>query len=244
MPPSAKVQLLGVRIDRVLWPEIIVFARQALAGRQPKQIVTVNGELILTAQNNPEFREIINAADLVIPDSTNVVWLSRWKGQPLPGVTPGSDLVIRLARLAAEEQKRIFLLGSRPGVGERAAAKLKQMFPGLKVTADSADPDDRGGLEKIKAEKPAIVLVGYGAPKQELWIDQHKEETGAKILVGVGGTFDMLAGVLPRAPKILRSVHLEWLWRLILQPSRIGRAWRAVVVFPWRVLFDQEGRRS
>lgn len=244
MPPSVKVQLLGVRVDRVGWPEILAFTQQALAGERPKQIVTVNGEFILTAQDDPKFRTIINGADLVIPDSTNVVWLSRLRGQPLPGVTPGSDLVIHLARLAAQEKEKIFLLGSRPGVGERAAAKLKQTFPGLEVVFDSADPGDPTGLEKIKAEKPAIVLVGYGAPKQELWINQHKEETGAKILVGVGGTFDMLAGVLPRPPKWLRSLHLEWLWRLILQPSRLGRIWRAVVVFPWKVLLNRVNHRD
>lgn len=237
--PFKSISILGCRIDVVTWPDIDQFCRTALTGSQARQIVTINGEIILQAEQQPDLKEAINQADLVIADSTNVIWVSQLKGRGLPARTPGSDLVNRLAQLATETGQSIFLLGGRPGIAERAGKNLQTKFPGLKIAGTSyADPNQLEVVQVIKKSGAAIVLVGYGAPKQELWIKQHKVATGAKLLVGVGGTFDMLAGLLPRAPEFLRALHLEWLWRLFLQPSRLGRILRAVVVFPIRAFFS------
>jgi len=233
------VRLLGVRVDDVSWASLDQYFRDSLQGSAPQQIVTVNGEHILAASRDSKHAGAINSAELVVPDTTNVLWLSRLKGRGLTQKTPGVDISLHLAKVAEEKGASMFLLGSQPGVGQKAADKLKKQFPNLKIAGISPkNPDDLSAIEDIKASQADIVLVGYGAPKQEYWIAEHKKATGAKILVGVGGTFDIIAGLLPRAPKLIRSLQLEWLWRLILQPSRIGRIWNAVVVFPLKVIFS------
>jgi len=236
MSPSNSVTILGCRIDNVTWDTIIEFAKQALKGSQARQIVTLNGEFILAAQRDEEFRQTINGADLVIPDSTNIVWVSRLRGGNLTQITPGSDCTVKLCELAAKMGKSVYFLGGRGGVAQKSAERLQYQFPGLTVAGWSeADPNSIDPAD-IAASGADIVLVAYGAPKQDKWIAKNGSATGAKLLMGVGGTFDMLAGRLPRAPKIMRALHLEWLWRLLLQPSRIGRIWNAVVVFPIRAL--------
>lgn len=221
------------------WPIITEFCLQALRGSEPKQIVTVNGEIILEADRNPIYKEVINKADMNIPDSTNVYWVSQLKGQLLPMITPGSDLVIRLAELATKNSYSIFLLGGRGDVPEKAASALKKQFSNLKIAGTSnTNPHDQTVLKQIQTSQADILLVAYGAPKQEFWIAEHKSKLPTRILVGVGGTFDMLAGVLPRAPQIFRLLHLEWLWRVIIQPSRLSRVFNAVVVFPLKALFS------
>ncbi len=232
------IRLLGVRVDNLDWPAIDSFAKKAFEGNETNQVVTVNGEHILAAENNPRHRDVINNADLVVPDTTNVVWVSRLKGRGLQQTIPGVDLSLRLAKIAAETNHSLFLLGSRTYIAEKAAQKLREMYPSLEIAGtSSADPDELEVIKEIKDSGADIVLVAYGAPAQEYWIAEHKAATGAKILVGVGGTFDMIAGILPRAPKWLRALHLEWLWRLMIQPSRIGRIWNALIVFPLKAIF-------
>ncbi len=231
-------KILGFRVDSVTWPEIENFCRTSLSQTTPKHIVTINGEMILQALENPNLASAIHHADLVIPDSTNVFWVADWQNQPLSAITPGSDLIRRLSRLAAELGKSIYLLGAQEGIAAKAAEVLQKSVPNLKVAGtSSADPTDTDVVSEIKKSGADIVFVGYGAPAQEIWIAKYRSEIGAKIFVGLGGTFDMVAGVLPRAPRVFRSLHLEWLWRLILQPKRIKRIWRAVVVFPLRAIF-------
>ena len=238
MIPST--QILGVRVDIVDWGNIRKICRQFLVQDQPRQIVTVNGEFILAAQKNPTFRDIINSADLVIADSTNVVWAARIFAHPGLKITPGSELVEHLAKLAISQGHGLFLLGGQEGIAKRAAIKLVEKHPGLRIDGTSAaNPDDQTTVRIIKRSGAKIVLVAYGQPHQESWIAKHKNGTGARILVGVGGTFDMLAGRFPRAPQPLRLLHLEWLWRLLLQPSRWRRVWRAVIVFPWRIFWGR-----
>ncbi len=239
MPPESKARLFGVRLDRLSWAELDNYCQHALLEDSPKQLVTANGEILLKAADDKKYAETLNGADLVIPESTNVAWVLALKGFPVKNITPGADLVNRLARIAAKNQKSIFLLGAEEGIADKAASKLRQTNPGLKIAGCSnSDPDNPYVSKQIRDSEADVVLVAYGAPAQEKWIATHKRELGAKILVGIGGVFDMLAGLTPRAPRLWRVLHLEWLWRLILQPSRIGRIWRAVVIFPLKALFS------
>lgn len=238
MPLKSEAHIFGVRIDRLSWVELDQYCQQALLENYPKHIVTANGEILLKASEDKQYASTLDCADLVIPESTNVAWVLALKGMPVKQITSGADLVHHLARIATENQKSIFLLGGREGIAAKAGKRLKQLSPGLKIAgSSSADPNDPYVLKPIRDSGADIVLVAYGAPKQEEWIAQHKNELGAKILVGIGGTFDMLAGVTPRAPQFFRTLRLEWLWRLILQPRRFGRIWRAVVIFPLKALF-------
>ncbi len=231
------ITILGCRVDNVDWTDIDAFCAEALKGTTPKHIVTINGEQILQAQKNSEYQVALNSADLIIPDSTNVVWLSALRGTPLKAVTPGSDLTLHLAKLASVTGQSIFLLGSQEGIAAKAGGQLQKLYPTLVIAGtSSANPDDEWIVNDIAKSGAAIVLIAYGAPTHDLWIQKNMGSTGAKILVGIGGTFDMLAGRLPRAPQWMRTLHLEWFWRLLLQPQRIVRIWKAVVVFPLKAL--------
>ncbi|MEK9167400.1 MAG: WecB/TagA/CpsF family glycosyltransferase [Patescibacteria group bacterium] len=236
MPLKSEARIFGVKIDRLSWAELDEFCRKSLLEDSPNHIVTANGEILLRAHDNKSYRDLLNSAELVITDSTNVSWVLALKGKPT-SVTQGADLVNHLARIATETRSSIFLLGAKDGIALKAGDKLKKMNPGLRIAGTSStNPDEVHTIKQIKDSGADIVLVAYGAPKQEEWIATHRNELGAKILVGIGGTFDMLAGVTPRAPYLLRALRLEWLWRLLLQPTRIGRIWRAVVIFPMKAL--------
>ncbi len=204
-------------------------------------ITTINGEIALLARKYPDYRTILNRADLAIPDSTNVVWVARLKGAELKRTTPGVELVERLGGIAAEMNKSIYLLGSQGGAAAKTAEILQQKFPGLEVAGVSeAEPDDPAIAAEIRRKNPDIVFVAYGAPKQEKWIVEHKDQVTAKIMVGIGGSFDMISGIFPRAPRAWRRMHLEWLWRLILQPQRFWRIIKAVIIFPLLALFNKD----
>ncbi|MEX1051834.1 MAG: WecB/TagA/CpsF family glycosyltransferase [Patescibacteria group bacterium] len=238
--PLPNIYLLGTRIDAVNWEMIERFCQAALIQGAPKVITTINGEIVLMARKNPAYRQILNRADLAIPDSINVVWVARLKGAPLRRPTPGVELVERLCRIAADMQKSVYFLGSQNGAGQKAAEALVSKFDDLEVAGVSeAGPEDPATAAEVRRKNPDIVFVGYGAPRQEQWINQYKEQTTAKILVGVGGSFDIIAGVLPRAPQLMRRLHLEWLWRLWLQPKRLWRIIKAVIVFPLLALFNK-----
>ncbi len=237
MPPTS-IYLLGTRIDVVNWEMVERFCRAALVQGAPKMITTINGEIALLARKNAPYRAILNRADLAMPDSTNVVWVARLKGAPLRQPTPGVELVERLCRIAADMQKSVYFLGGQGGAAQKTAEAMNSKFDDLEVAGVSeANPEDPATATEIRKKNPDIVFVAYGAPKQEQWINQYKEQTTAKILVGIGGSFDMISGTLPRAPEWLRRMRLEWLWRLYLQPKRVWRVIKAVVIFPLLALF-------
>lgn len=231
--------ILGVRINNVGWEVIDSFCRAALIQAAPKMITTINGEIILTASKNPEYKRVLNTADLAIPDSTNVVWVGRLKGYKFGQPTPGSELLTRICKIAEESKKSVFFLGGMDNVAKITADKMLDQFPDLEIAGVSnAGPTDPKLVSYVRRKNPDIVFVAYGAPKQELWIDKNKEKVTAKIMVGVGGTFDMISGKFPRAPQWIRKLHLEWLWRLSLQPKRIVRTFKALVIFPLKALFS------
>jgi len=231
------LDILGVRVDNVDWNDILDFCLRAFYTGSSKQISTINGEFILEARHNKYFQEILNSSDLNICDSTNVSIASSWLNNELKAITPGSDLVVKLSELAQKENKSVFLLGSKDNIAALASDKLKELFPKLNIAGTSnLNPTDEEAITIIKQAKPDILFVAYGAPKQEIWIFENKPRLPAKILVGVGGSFEMLAGVKKRAPMWLRTTHLEWLWRLIIEPKRIGRILNATIVFPFLVI--------
>ncbi len=188
----------------------------------------------MAARRLPEFRATIEQADLVTADGVGIVLAARLLGRPLRGRITGVDLVEALAA-AGDPELALFLLGAAPGVAERAARRLAARSPGCRIAgtwAGSPQPEESGeALARIAAARPAVLLVAYGAPAQELWIARHRRElerAGVVLAVGVGGAFDYLAGVVPRAPRPLRRLGLEWLYRLVRQPWR----WRRQLALP------------
>ncbi|MBT3865166.1 WecB/TagA/CpsF family glycosyltransferase [Candidatus Peregrinibacteria bacterium] len=239
--------------------------------KRKRVIVTPNPEIILKAENNNRYRKILNKADLSIPDGIGVLWASKFnrisKKQSIPkkigqwfvslAIIPfdpkyirteiperltGSDLTKRICALAAQKNKKVYLLGAQEGIAKLTAKKLKKLYPKLKIAGTHAGtPDKRDEdkiIQKIRKSKADILFVAYGAPSQELWIDRNiKKIPTVKIAAGIGGTFDFLSGNIPRAPKNFRKYGLEWAYRLYKEPRRIKRIFNATIKFPIKVLF-------
>jgi len=223
-------RVLGVRVGCVDMVEAVAVIERLIEARGPLQLVaTTNPEFIMRARRDPEFRRVLEHSALCVPDGIGLVWALRRQGVDQQERVAGSDLVPALADLCARRGWRPFLLGARPGVGAEAARRLEKRYPGLRVAGTHAGSplpaDDEETLRRIEAARPDLLLVGYGHPRQEFWVERNRDRLAVPVAIGVGGTFDFLAGRVKRAPEIVRRVHLEWFWRLLLQPWRIRRMW-------------------
>ena len=189
-------------------------------------VATVNPEFVMRASGDRDFARVLESADLCLADGTGVVWAARRKGCRIRGPVAGVDLIPPLAAMCARRGFELFLLGAAPGVAAELASRLQAERPGLKVAAYAGSPDsssDDEALKLIRAHHTRVLLVAYGAPKQELWIDRTKDRAGVAVAIGVGGAFDYLTGRVSRAPAWMRRAGLEWLHRLVRQPWRIRR---------------------
>jgi N-acetylglucosaminyldiphosphoundecaprenol N-acetyl-beta-D-mannosaminyltransferase len=238
----ASNRVLDVPIDGLGWGDI----EKKLGSGEGLWIVTANPEILLLARKNKTYREAISSADLRTVDGFGLFLVSsvlRRKSERLTGV----ELSEHLLQFAWTNHLRVGLLGGEFGEAAEAGKKLSECYPGLEILVEEGGSINDAGVEDPKAEaarermilySPQILLVAFGAPRQELWIHEHRNEfADLRAVVGVGGTFNFWAGRLKRAPRWMRSFGLEWLWRLILEPRRIGRIWRAVVIFPILALF-------
>ena len=192
----------------------------------PHLVATVNPEFVMRAQRDQQFARVLEGADLCLPDGVGVVWAARRQGCEMPGPVAGVDLVQPLAEMCARRGLRLFLLGAAPGVAAELADRLRDGYRGLEVNAHAGSPDpvdDIDTLHRIHDHRADVLLVAYGAPAQELWIDRLKNRLGVSVAMGVGGAFDYLTGQVPRSPAWMRRAGLEWLGRLARQPWRIRR---------------------
>jgi N-acetylglucosaminyldiphosphoundecaprenol N-acetyl-beta-D-mannosaminyltransferase len=230
-----QARILGVRVDCLDSTETMERIEGFVGSGRLHQVATVNPEFVMRAQNDPEFARVLESADLCLPDGTGVVWAARRQGCGLREPVAGTDLVEPLAALCARRALRLFLLGARPGVAEELAVRLAADNPGLQVAAHPGDPDpsqDEQSLRRISDHRTDVLLVAYGAPTQELWIDRLRSRLTVSVAMGVGGAFDYLTGRVPRAPAWMRRAGLEWLHRLGHQPWRFRR----MTVLPLYVL--------
>lgn len=231
-------KILGVKIDEYSFNEVMQKITEFLKSNTFHQIATINPEFVVAAQKDTEFLNILNQTDLNVPDGFGLKCAAFFKRVKIGERITGVDLTWEIAKLASEKEYSIYLLGGKPGVAELTAQRLKLLYRNLKIAGTYAgSPQEEGISERIIKSKADILLVAYGAPAQEKYIYQNHSKLNCKIAMGVGGTFDYIAGVLPRAPKIMRSLGLEWLYRLFKQPSRIKRIYTAVIKFPLMVIF-------
>ncbi|HYO87437.1 MAG TPA: WecB/TagA/CpsF family glycosyltransferase, partial [Candidatus Limnocylindrales bacterium] len=198
--------------------------------RRLHHVCTINPEMVMIAQQDANFGHILQRADLTVPDGVGLLWAARRRSQPLPERVTGSDGVPLIAERAASEGWRLFLLGAAPGVADQAAAALCARFPGLRIVgvySGSPSPDEEAGLcARVNASSADVLFVAYGAPEQDKWIARNRPRLNVAMAMGVGGSLDFAAGVMPRAPRALQRAGLEWLYRLWLQPWRIKRMLR------------------
>jgi len=232
MPRSPALRILGIPIHDVTLDEAVEQAAAWVREGGAHQIATVNPEFVMAARRDPAFRAVLEGADLCLPDGVGITLAARYLGRPLRERVAGVDLAEALAARAAREGWRLFLLGAAPGVADRVASVLAARYPGLTVAGTHAGSPRREEEEdivrRVREAGADVLLVAYGAPAQDLWLARNLARTGAKVGVGVGGAFDYIAGVVPRAPRWMRRAGLEWLYRLIRQPWR----WRRQRVLP------------
>lgn len=240
--PIPTVDILGVAVHRIdmagMLAQIDAWIESARRGEAAgcRQICTVNPEFIMDAQTDPAFAAALRRADLRVPDGVGVLWAAQRRGVRLVERVTGSDGIYRISQAAAQSGWTLFLLGAAPGVAARTAQLLCSRYPGLVVVGSYAgSPDDAlwpAICAQLNAACPDILLIAYGHPRQDLWIDRHRHELPVGVAMGVGGAFDFVAGVTPRAPRFLQRLGLEWLFRLVRQPWR----WRRMSKLPWFVL--------
>ena len=227
-----KVDILGVNVDAMTMSESVAQIETYMAGEEPVMIATANAEMIMRATQDEELRDILNRAAIVTADGAGTVWAARHLGYEMPERVAGYDLAQQLMKNSVRQGQRIYFFGSAPGVAEKAKAKAEQLYPGIQIvgTRDGyfTEADEPAIIEDIKAKRPHLLLVALGVPKQEKWLAKHQAELGVPVAIGVGGTLDVMAGVMKRAPLWMQKAKLEWLFRGwlfrgMLQPKRAGR---------------------
>lgn len=253
------MRLMGVKIDEVTRAE----ARAAL--QKAQVIFTPNPEILLEARRNKKFKEALKSGTLMLPDGHGLLLVSTlkrlrskflravfylpamllflfWKGpfkRVFPEIIHGSDFMLELIEWGERNKKSVFFLGGKQGVAERTAKVFKKKFPTLKVAGFFATDPSEKAFEEVKRARAQILFVAYGAPKQEIWIAKYAQKIPSLFhIMGVGGSFDFWSGEVKRAPRLLRVMGLEWLWRLFLQPlKRLRRIYHATIKFPVISLF-------
>lgn len=234
-----RLNVLGVGVDTYSMEDAANVLVAAMEQDKPFSVYTPNSEIILYAYNNPDYMKILNRGDMITPDGIGVVYASKILKRPLSERVGGFDLANLVLQKIAGTGKRVYLFGGKPGVAEEAAKNICQLYPGTEIcgTADGYfDAEkEREIIKDIQDKKPDLLFVCLGFPKQETWIDAHKNELSAKVCMGIGGSLDVFAGTVKRAPEGFQKLGLEWLYRLLKQPSRFIRM-LALPKFGWTVL--------
>jgi len=214
-----KIFLLGVGLTNASEQEVLEFIYTGLQNSSERYyIVTPNPEFLVMAHKDNDYKNILNNAKLALADGIGVVWGARFLGKPLKQRVSGTDLTESLCNYMSKRPITVSFLGGGPKIAELTAECLQKKYPGLKVSWFSQEYD-----KSLKDKKTDILFVAFGAPKQEIWIAKNLDNLNAKVVMGVGGAFDFITGKVPRAPRLLRNLGLEWLFRLIVQPWRIKR---------------------
>nr|WP_325221303.1 WecB/TagA/CpsF family glycosyltransferase [uncultured Oscillibacter sp.] len=220
-----RINVLGVGFDNVLMIEAVARGVDMLSQPGAHYVVTPNPEIVEICRKNPEAMRAVNGADLVLADGIGIIKGARILGTPLKARNPGIEFAAYLMKEMAEKGLSLYLLGAKPGVAEAAGKRLAEKYPGLKIagTHDGYFQEDGPVIEDIRRSGADCVFVCLGAPKQELWMAKHGEAAGARLLCGLGGSLDVFAGVVERAPKFWSDHGLEWFYRLCKDPRRAGR---------------------
>lgn len=243
--------IFGVNIDKLSQIEVVEKIQQFLKGKETRTIYTPNTEIVMIAKEDNKLKDILNRGDIVIPDGIGLIYGAKLKKKHLPERVTGCDISYEILRLANDEGYSVYLLGGQEGVAKEAGENILDQYPNVKLAgvqngyfkgAHIGQPgheEEVAILHNINQSKADILFVGLGAPKQEVWIDENKDKLDCKVIIGNGGTVDILSGRIKRAPEIYQKLGLEWLYRLVKQPSRIKRQ-MLLPKFIIQVIFSKE----
>jgi N-acetylglucosaminyldiphosphoundecaprenol N-acetyl-beta-D-mannosaminyltransferase len=226
--PRAAVTVLGCPIGPLTMEQTLAWCLDACWSNRPAAILlTANASHLVDMQRNPQLQQACLAADLITADGMSIVWASRMLGQPLPERVTGVDLLTQLLGRCEQHGLRIFFLGAKPEVLDRFLAVCTAKHPKLQVAGwrDGYFPatEDDAVVRQIAASRPDILFVAMPSPFKDMWCQRHRDRLGTRLIIGVGGSFDVLAGIVPRAPSWMQRAGLEWSWRLLREPRRLWR---------------------
>lgn len=230
-----KVNILDIPFVNIKFDEMVNETVKRISKSEKTFIVTANPEIVMYAKRNDLYKQNLLVADYIVPDGFGILLGSRILGSPLEERVTGFDLTMKLLSLAVDNGWRVYLLGGTEDTNEKAASNMLSKYPGIKLAGRHHgyfENDEEKIIEEVKSSRADIVLVAMGFPKQEQWISSHLRLFDKGIFIGVGGTIDVLAGTVKRAPLFWRKSNLEWLYRLIKQPSR----WKRMLFLPLFVL--------
>lgn len=237
---SERLKLLGLPVDPLPMAKVLDRVRRYVATGKPHHIFTADASGIMRAVEDPALFDIVKRANLVTPDGAGVMLAVELHGERLPERVPGVELVERVSALAADKGYRVFLFGAADGVADAAAEALVERHPALQIAGTrhgffTAD-DEPAIVREIAATQPDILFVALGIPKQEQFIRTHFDALGVPVMIGVGGSFDVISGRLRRAPRWMQRAGLEWLYRLAQEPQRLPRlaALPKFILAAWR----------
>lgn len=246
MDHNKQADILGCLIDIVTEEQALDRIELMVEQEALAHIITLNAEIVYQAQYNAELKEVIKQADMVTPDGIGIVWGAKKLGYDINERVTGIDLLYALSQRASQKGWKIYLLGAEPGVADQAAINLQKSYTGLNICGIHdgyfSTEEAEKIIDEIRRIKPQILLVALGAPNQEFWINKNKDKMGVPVSIGVGGSFDVIAGKKKRAPYWMIRLNLEWFYRLLSEPERIGRQ-MALPKFATRILIEKFNRR-
>lgn len=247
-----RIKLFGVPIDHLNCSQVLEHLDRFVSEKKAHQVITPDTLAILRARADKQYLDITKKADLVTPDGAGILWATAFLEEPLPERITGIDMINYICQLAVRKKYKIYLLGAERNVIEKAAKNLIERYPGINIVGyhhgyfdnsnstknDTSEENENIIIQEIKDKKPDFLLVGMGVPKQEFWIFKHKDELEVPVCIGIGGSFDVISGKIPRAPLWMQNHGMEWIYRLIREPKRIKR----VIVLPyfiWLILLGK-----
>lgn len=237
-----KETYLGVNVSPLTYEGILTELRSRMANHQQSTIIAVNPEKVMTAQRDPQVKELINNSTFQIADGVGILLASKIKKGNIQSRVTGVDMMERLLKFAAEENHPVYFYGAKEEVVTKAISNIQDKFPSIKVTGytNGYEKDETALVQRIKMSGAEILFVALGSPKQELWIKRNMGElSNVLVFQGVGGSFDVFSGTVKRAPALFRKLGIEWLYRLLSDPKRIKRQMN-LPKFLIRVLFNRK----
>jgi N-acetylglucosaminyldiphosphoundecaprenol N-acetyl-beta-D-mannosaminyltransferase len=225
------VDILGIDFLKKSFVEVVGVLTERIHQNEKTFVVTANPEIVMYTRENPEYKETVKNADFVVPDGSGIILAAKILNHPLSGRVTGYDLMIRLLELANQNQWRIYLLGGQEETNQKAAVNIRMQFPNAQLVGARNgffNWEDNTINEEIQSLSPDLVFVCLGFPRQEKWIAENLVHFSKGVFIGVGGSIDVIAGEVKRAPEVWQKMNLEWFYRLMMQPSR----WRRMLALP------------
>ncbi|MCM3338713.1 WecB/TagA/CpsF family glycosyltransferase [Paenibacillus sp. MER TA 81-3] len=238
------VSIYGIPFSKLNMRDTVQMLTDSIdSGQQSLQVITANPIMVMAALENDKFMSIMKQADLIVPDGTGVVWAANYVGNPVAERVTGFDMLHELMKFGEDRRWKVFLLGAAPKVVQAAAERLRQQYPAVDIVGVRdgffGEAEDEDVVRQVQEANPHILFVARGADTQEPWIAKYRHQLRVPLMMGVGGSFDILSGRTKRAPKWTQKLRIEWLYRLVTEPKRFKRM-LVLPIFAWKVMRDKE----